>query len=249
MLAAGACATPLARAFAQSVTPACVIVPQIAKLEFPLRRIANSIERGHPIHIAAIGSSSTAGAMVDPAKNYPSQLQAELQKLLPDNKVTVDNHGVNGEVATQMLQRIRTDVMSQYYDLAIFQAGANTVLRDQELPPAEGAIKLGVRMLQEERGLDVILMNNQYAPRIFEKFGNKPMHDLIKRISEKRRAGLFNRFALMEHWKNAQGMAFDQFLLGDNLHMNAFGYECMAKNLAHAIVKAATHLETVSLKP
>ena len=51
---------------------------------------------------------------------------------------------------------------------------------------------------------------------------------------------LFPRFAIMRHWKIAQGLPFSAFVSPDGLHMNDWGYGCWAKLLAGALQEAAT---------
>jgi hypothetical protein len=51
---------------------------------------------------------------------------------------------------------------------------------------------------------------------------------------------LFDRFAIMKHWRETRGMPFEAFLNPDLLHMNDWGYDCVARLLAEAIADAAT---------
>src|SRR5690349_4818256 len=75
-----------------------------AKLERALVRTAERLRAHQPVTIVAIGSSSTAGAGAsNPAASYPSRLEAELRLRFPDEKITVLNRGVNGEVGTDMI--------------------------------------------------------------------------------------------------------------------------------------------------
>ena len=51
--------------------------------------------------------------------------------------------------------------------------------------------------------------------------------------------GLFNRFAVMRHWREAERIPFEQFLSTDLLHMNDWSYGCVAKLLATALLDGA----------
>jgi len=48
------------------------------------------------------------------------------------------------------------------------------------------------------------------------------------------------RFAIMRNWSEVQHISFDTFVAPDRLHMNDWGYGCVAKLLAGAIAEAAT---------
>src|SRR5579862_2611084 len=81
-------------------TPACRENPKLARLSAPLAHMRRLIALGRPITIAALGSSSTAGAGASsPQASYPAQLEAELRKRFPGIAITVVNRGVNGEEA------------------------------------------------------------------------------------------------------------------------------------------------------
>jgi hypothetical protein len=51
---------------------------------------------------------------------------------------------------------------------------------------------------------------------------------------------LFQRFAVMRNWHEVQHLAFDVFVSPDGLHMNDWGYDCVAKLIATGIAEAAT---------
>ena len=53
---------------------------------------------------------------------------------------------------------------------------------------------------------------------------------------------LFQRYALMRYWRLTEGMPFSSFAAPDELHMNDWGYGCVAKLLAGAIHDASTRL-------
>ena len=51
---------------------------------------------------------------------------------------------------------------------------------------------------------------------------------------------LVERFAVMRYWYLTEGFAFSVFTSPDELHMNDWGYGCVAKLLADAIHEAGT---------
>jgi lysophospholipase L1-like esterase len=192
------------------------------------------IAQGKPLKIVAIGSSSTSGAGASSrAATYPARLEAELKAQLPGLPITVLNKGVGGEEAPQMVARFEADVFEEAPDLVLWQVGSNSLLRDH---PAPGeVIRQGVESLKDS-GAEVILINPQYAPKILAKPGIEQTVDVITATARDAEVGLFDRFAAMRYWSETEKMPFDQFVTADGLHMNDWGYACVAKLIANAIL-------------
>ena len=75
-------------ASAEDGTYACRDNAKLARLSAPLAHMRRLIALGRPITIAALGSSSTAGAGASsPQASYPARLEAELRKRFPGVKV------------------------------------------------------------------------------------------------------------------------------------------------------------------
>src|SRR3954452_24303572 len=77
-----------------------------------LRAVRNKIERGLPVSILAIGSSSTEGVGASSRDtNYPFRLEQRLRSIWPGAGVHVINAGKGGETADQTLARLKTEVL------------------------------------------------------------------------------------------------------------------------------------------
>jgi acyl-CoA thioesterase-1 len=217
----------------------CVAPPDLARLDYPLRRAGQRLAAGLPLTIVAVGSSSTSGAGASsPAMSYPSRLAVELKTLFPRSEISVINRGVGGETAKEMLARFDSEVIADKPDMVVWQVGSNSVLRDQPLDPAGALIRQGLRTLKAA-GADVILMNPQYAPKVIAKHDAELMVDLIGRAAKEAHVDLFQRFAVMRYWRLTEGIPFETFVSPDELHMNDWSYGCVAKLLAGAIAEAA----------
>jgi lysophospholipase L1-like esterase len=240
-LAAGlACALAPALACAQEPPPSCKAPNELIRLTQPLTHTARRLAGFQPLKIVAIGSSSTAGAGASsPAASYPSRLAAELQEQFPDHPITVINRGVNGEEARDMLARFAESVIAEKPDLVLWQVGTNSVLRDHPLAATSPIILEGVRQLKEI-GADVVMIDPQFAPRVIAKSEAPAMVQLISRAAKEANVDLFQRFATMRYWHDDEHLAFAAFVTPDDLHMNDWGYGCLAKLLGAAIAEAAT---------
>lgn len=215
---------------------ACPVVQQAAVAS---PRLAERILRGRELRIVAFGSSSTAGAGASlPWRAYPARLEALLRRRLPGLAVTVLNRGAGGEDAGHMVGRIEADVIAERPDLVIWQLGANAALRRMDPGRFRDFLFEGLARLRRE-GIDVVLMDNQRAPRI----AARPGHEVFDAILAQAAAAvpgvsLFSRGALMDALA-AAGVPNDALLVSDGLHHNDRGYACLAEALARALLAGA----------
>lgn len=208
--------------------PYTVIIP-------PLERVAARIEEGGPLTIVAVGSSSTSGVGASgPQFTYPSRLEAELRTRFPQLQVRVINRGKGGEDAPEEFARLADDVVALHPDLAIWQVGTNAVLRRDDLAADGVLIREGVALLSRN-GIDVVLMDLQYAPRVIERRGYQIMQDLVAAAADETHVGLFRRFELMRYWQRTHAADAPAMVGADGLHMTDTGYNCLAADLANAL--------------
>ena len=240
-LTAGLLAGMLAPAFAQEQPGlACKAPHELTRLSQPLLQTARRLANLEPVTIVAIGSSSTAGAGAStPKASYPSRLAVELKERFPGRPITVINRGVNGEEARDMLARFPQDVIAEKPDLVLWQVGTNAVLRDDPLAPTSPIILDGARQIKDI-GADVVMVDLQFVPRMIAKPETDTMVKLISAAAKEANVDLFQRFATMRYWREAEHLPFSAFVTPDDLHMNDWGYGCLAKLLGTAIAEAAT---------
>lgn len=211
------------------------------RLGSPLPHTQRALDAGGELVITAIGSSSTAGAGASTADStYPAVLARELGHRLAKRSVRVVNRGVNGEEIANMRMRFDHDILESTPRpvLVIWQLGTNAVLRESGVAHHLGDIREGVRRLKEA-GIDVILMDVQYAPPVLADPDHTDMNRMIAEIARTEGVGLFRRFDLMRHWSVTGQIPAAAMLAPDQLHLNDTGYRCIAKHLANAILLAA----------
>jgi len=216
-----------------------------------LTRTRFQLTHGHTLTIVAIGSSSTEGAGASSASAaYPARLEALLAGRFPGLTVKVLNRGIGGEEEADMLSRFDRDVIAEKPDLVLWQVASNAIMRDRQLSIQENLIRAGIMRIKQI-GADTVLIDPQYTTAILAHSVAVPMVDLVSTEARRHRVAAFRRFALMRHWHENQRIPFEAFSIADGLHMNDWGYDCFARNLAAAIIRSAAPsiMASMSLSP
>src|SRR5262245_2109720 len=252
ILPVAACASSLVLGLALMPTvaaaqsPACTAPANASRLDQPLRRLAQRIAAKQPVTIVAIGSSSTSGAGASSsAASYPSRLEVELRNRFPHLDIKVLNRGVGGEEAADMLARFDRAVLAEQPDLVVWQVGTNALIRHHRIRQVHPLLLEGLERIKAS-GADVILMDPQFAPKVIVEANAERMIELIATAAKGENVSVFHRFDVMRHWRETQQLPFETFLSADGLHMNDWGYACVAKLLAGAIDDAATRATAVA---
>ncbi|WP_051377837.1 SGNH/GDSL hydrolase family protein [Derxia gummosa] len=192
-----------------------------------------------PLTIVALGSSTTAGAgATSIAATYPSRLGVELTRRLPGKAVRVINKGVNGQDVQEEVERFERDVFQDGPQLVIWQLGTNALLRELDFDSFSRLAEDGVARIRAH-GIDLVLMDLQYAPRVTGSPGTQRMLGWFDRMAQREGVPVFRRFELMRQWAEHAGEQYASLLAPDSLHMNDESYACLAAALADAIVQAA----------
>jgi lysophospholipase L1-like esterase len=217
----------------------CTAPDTVTRFQVSLPHTARAIRRSAALVIVAIGSSSTQGVGAsDQAHTYPALLAEELRHRWPRLAVTVVNKGVGGENAEQMLARFTRDVLPYRPQLVIWQTGSNSVLQRRDVQSYEQTIREGITRLKAAR-TDVILMDPQYAPRIFGRPIHKAILDTLGEVSHDLKVAVFRRFAVMRYWVRSGQYRMEDVIAHDQLHMNDASYKCIARLLADSLASAA----------
>jgi lysophospholipase L1-like esterase len=215
--------------------PSCTVATALSAIDVPLKRSALRLEQALPMKIVAMGSSSTQGVgATAPSMSYPSRLEQELRDRFPDAEIKVLNRGVGGQDVREELGRFRADVLAEQPDLVIWQVGTNAVLRRDDLADDEGMIRRGVDTIRKA-GMDLVLMDLQYAPRVLARPAWSDMERTIAEIARRASVGLFRRFEIMQAWDNTHQLAPAAMIGSDGLHMTDASYGCLANQLAEAL--------------
>ena len=215
--------------------PSCAVPPALSAIGATLDRSATRLGQRRPLTIVAMGSSSTLGVGASaPAMSYPSRLEGELRDRFPAVEIRVLNRGIGGQDVGEELNRLDRDVVAEHPDLVIWQVGTNAVLRRDDLAADEQLIRRGVSLMKED-GIDIILMDLQYARRILSRPAWGEMERVIGEIAHSNQVGLFRRFEIMQEWDHTQQLAPAAMIGPDGLHMTDASYGCLANQLAEAL--------------
>jgi len=201
----------------------------------PLPKFSTALATSQPIRIVALGSSSTEGVGASsPKACYPVKLQAELRSRFPDSKITVDNLGVGGQLATDMLPRIKKEVLPRHPTLVVWQTGVNDAMRNVDLEKFRKTVSRGIDTLQKS-GVDVVLLDMQYFPRA-EKIRDFARYLVaMRQIAEARKVPIVQRYAIMKHLVTSAQFTARQLLAKDLFHPNDLTYGCLGRLMADAL--------------
>ena len=215
--------------------PSCAVSPALSGIGVALDRSVGRIDQGGPLIIVAMGSSSTLGVGASaPSMSYPSRLEGELRDRFPGLEIRVLNRGIGGQDVGEELNRLDRDVVAEHPDLVIWQVGTNAVLRRDDLAADEQLIRRGVSSMKEN-GIDIVLMDLQYARRILARPAWGEMERVIGEIAHSNQVGLFRRFEIMQEWDHTQQLAPAAMIGPDGLHMTDASYGCLASQLGEAL--------------
>ncbi len=219
----------------QSVLSAACAVPEVdVATAGSLQQLGSKLKSGQPIKIMAIGSSSTFGIGASSrVHTYPSDLRPLMAVALKSANITIVNRGVSGEVAATTAQRIRDEVEVERPDLLLWQLGTNDAL--SRVPPTEFAETVNTTLdWLKENHIEVALIGLQYTSRLARDANYIAIRDVLFKIANDRHILYIRRYAAMQFI--ARTRRNEHLLSADQFHLNDLGYECMAEQVAHAVV-------------
>ncbi|WP_375464944.1 SGNH/GDSL hydrolase family protein [uncultured Methylobacterium sp.] len=216
-----------------------------AKSDLDLPHVARQIAIGAPLRIVAFGSSSTQGIGASaPANAYPARLEADLRAALPGaGGVTVLNRGIGGEHVDDMLRRLDRDVIAAEPQLVIWQVGSNDPLRGVAVEHFRDATRGAVRRMQEA-GIDVVLMEPQWCPKLEATPGAHRFRDAVRAVGAELDVPVIRRDDLMRGWIRDGKLTHNQLFSADGLHMADNGYAMLAEAAAAEIIEDAGPVRT-----
>lgn len=234
--------------FACVMAAACMVAPQMAlatcsapadlvrfRAPLPILQQAITVEEV-TIRIAALGSSSTAGTGASSGKMcYPARLEAELNKRQGEQRsFSVTNLGVGGELATDMLARLDSEVLALRPHLVIWQTGVNDAIRGVSIDDFRMTLIQGIAAIRAT-GADVVLMGMQYYPKSQRVALYRDYLNTMRDVAAETNTPILNRYGIMKHFIDTARYSVRELLASDEFHQNDFSYGCVSNLLADAI--------------
>lgn len=215
--------------------PACAVPEPLVTFSGRLDHLIGRVRSGAEVRILAIGSSSTQGhGASTPGRAYPARLAVELAERLPTARFTVVNRGIGGEVAAATAKRLLAETATAAPDLVIWQVGTNDAVRGVASAEMTTIVENGIDTLRA-RGIDVLLMDPQFFPRIAESAAYAGVVARIDELALTEKVPVFRRFDAMRHWAGRPNPP--PMLYADAFHMNDLGYACVAEVLAEGLAR------------
>lgn len=174
--------------------------------------IANLESRGK--NIICFGDSITRGKGVNPDQSYP----AALAKM---TSFPVVNSGINGDISSEGLKRIATDVLGNEPLLVVIEFGGNDYLNKIPLAETIRNVEEMIRIIQSKGAIVAIvdISNVLFMGEYRQEF---------KRLSEKYRGIFIPR--IMED------IVSNESLKSDAIHPNGKGYKIIAYRVYRGII-------------
>lgn len=191
---------------------------------------------GAPLHILAIGSSSTEGVGASGKdKTYPARLASLLREGLPGRSVEMVNAGIGGETAPQTLQRLKAMLRQGAYDLVIWQVGTNDAVNGGDLGRFRVLVGEGIDAARQA-GTRIVILDPQFYPGIKETARYRAYVDAIADVARAQAVPVLSRYQAMLGWYQRDAAGFMAALAGDRFHMSDAGYACLAQDIARSLL-------------
>ena len=187
-----------------------------------------------PLHILAIGSSSTQGIGASaPAFAYPARLAADLRTMW-GVRAEVRNAGVGGETARVTLARLKAALAAGGTDLVLWQVGTNDAVTGADNARFKATLDEGISAARAAN-TPIVLVDPQYYPGIKNAARYERYVASIDEAGEDRHVPVFSRYAMMKTWAKNSPRDLGAMLSPDRFHMADRGYACLALALASAL--------------
>lgn len=223
---------------AQAASFSCRETP-IVRSNAALAPLSVKVSQGQALTILAIGSSSTEGIGASTKdKTYPARLQALLGKAWPKSQVEIVNAGIGGETAPQTLARLKAALAARPYDLVIWQVGTNDAVKGGDLDAFKAMVGEGIALVREA-GPALTILDPQYFPSVRDPQRYGQYVEAVGEVARREAVPVFGRYDAMREWHRSDAEAFKAALWTDGFHMSDAGYDCLARDMANAMVGMA----------
>jgi hypothetical protein len=218
-------------------TKSCEVPAYLLATESVLGKVADKIKADRTVDVLVIGSGSSTLSGPDGASvAYPARLQSYLSDALSGVAVHVTTDIHFKQTADEVAETFDKIVKERKPNLVIWQTGTVDAMRSVDVDDFRNAIKDGVAALKG-MGVGVILVNQQYNPRMETMVSVAPYLDILRVVAQESDVPLLDRFAIMRHW-NETG-EFDLSITTHSLTLAKSVHDCLGRALANLVVEAS----------
>lgn len=215
----------------------------MVRFRAPLPQLQKAIASKATVRIAALGSSSTAGTGASNRNMcYPSLLETELNRRHKGWRTfSVANLGVGGELATDMLARLDSEVLAGKPNLVIWQTGVNDAIQGVSIDDFRTTLIQGISAIRAG-GADVVLLGMQYYPKSSRVALYKDYLATMRDVATEMNVPILNRYGIFKHLIDTAKVSVAELLSADQFHQNDFSYGCVSNLLADALDESMMQL-------
>lgn len=219
------------------ITPAvCEVPSDLTTSDSELRRTAETLRKGAPLEILAVGTgSSTIAGSDGTSAAWPKRLEQALRKKLSGFTINVTAIATPRQLAEQAAESFGKLLKERKPALVIWQTGTVDAMRNIDADDFRIALETGLEALHNARA-DAILMNLQYSPRTETMISVSPYNDTMRLVAQQHEVPLFDRFAAMHHWSETG--EFDLFGATRDASLAKRVHDCIGRALALLILDA-----------
>ena len=229
MLASLVFGAPVAAQEGARPASACEAPAESLAAPAPLPHVAAALKQGGKLNILIIGSP--VGLDKSQRKSYPAALESILEHALTGIDVVIANRPVSGEVVATGAERMRTEITLDRPDLLIWQVGANDALQHVAPGDFEEKLREGVQWAKDN-GVDVLLVGFEANPWLHDDREAEEIREATRRGAQSENVLYLRRFEAMQFLAKTR-KSVEQ---GDNPFSPEVGYECLAEQVAQALV-------------
>lgn len=177
-----------------------------------LPRVAAQLTGASPqLDVLVVGSATVLGGLDRPSGGFPEAMAAALRTLRPGIKVNLTVHGRRGEMATNMLALLGSELAARPAALVVWQTGTMEAVR--HIPPAAFAATVadGERLVHGHNA-DLVLVDPLYSALLEARADLAPYRaamfaTLADGAADGSGTAVLDRYGLMRGW--AQAGLFD----------------------------------------
>lgn len=210
------------------VSAGCRIPDVFLNLPQDLSRTERLVDRDRPVRIFVLGPAIGGPQLVERRR---TRLQQELERRLPGVAFEFLDEGQSAGFAWDDFSRIRQEVARAEPDLVLWQVGTSDALASVD-PDRFGDTLLSAAEWLKGRGIDFILIDPPFVPRVGHEDLYWRIVGKISEVSDRAGLNLFRRYAAMQYLEQQKLSAVPPDAATRRV--------CMSELVAEAIVKAVT---------